>query len=329
MPITLEDLRAFTAVCETGSLSAAARRLGCTQPAVSQHVARLERELGVTLVERGRRGATATSAGRILRDAGAASLGALASGVREIARLRDGERGELTIATGGTTVRHFMRDATRRFLADHPGVALRFEPGASSSECIERLRAHGADLAFITCLDEPVGLEQRAVLEMQSRLIVASDDPLAKRRRITLRDLAGIRHVSLPPSTTSARQIQHLLAQQGVVPAVAATVDDFDTANAFVEAGLGHAIVPVVQALAFARTRRVAAIPISGLPPFRVGWAARSFEGLAPPGVRFMAAFERATGRWRNTAGVRILLASGRGPQRAGASGRRGGAVPI
>ena len=50
--MTLEDLRVFVAVCRVGSLSEVARGLHCTQPAVSQHVTRLERELGVALLER-------------------------------------------------------------------------------------------------------------------------------------------------------------------------------------------------------------------------------------------------------------------------------------
>ncbi|MGH9232554.1 MAG: LysR family transcriptional regulator, partial [Acidimicrobiales bacterium] len=50
--MTLDDLRVFVATCEAGSLSAVAREVGTSQPAVSQHIRRLERELDVTLFER-------------------------------------------------------------------------------------------------------------------------------------------------------------------------------------------------------------------------------------------------------------------------------------
>jgi hypothetical protein len=59
--VTLDDLRLFVAACDAGSLSAAARRHGTSQPAVSQHVRRLERELDVALLERGPPGAASST----------------------------------------------------------------------------------------------------------------------------------------------------------------------------------------------------------------------------------------------------------------------------
>jgi DNA-binding transcriptional LysR family regulator len=226
--------------------------------------------------------------------------------LREVRRLREGETGSLTIATGGTTVRHFLRDSARTFLREHPEVTLHFEPVSSSTVCFERLRAHRAELTFVTCLDPPAGLQQRPVFEMQSMLIVPADDPRAKRRRFELGQLGDIRYISLPESTTSAGQIRRLLAQQGASPEVVATVDDFDTAHLFVELGLGHSIVPAVHARSFVREGRVRAIPIRGL-AFRVGWAARSFESLSPPARAFLAGFRSSLGQWRSVAGVRVL----------------------
>src|SRR3989442_5434057 len=125
--MTFEDLRVFDAVCEAQNLSVVARTLGCTQPAVAQHVVRLERELGVTLLERTRKGVKPTAAGRTLYAATSAGLGALAMALREIQRLRDGAAGRLSIATGGTTVRHFLRAAVIQFRRRHLDATLHFE----------------------------------------------------------------------------------------------------------------------------------------------------------------------------------------------------------
>jgi DNA-binding transcriptional LysR family regulator len=73
--MTFEDIRIFNAVCERQNLSSVARGLGRTQPAVAQHVARLERELGVGLLERTRKGVVLTAAGRTLYEATSAGLG--------------------------------------------------------------------------------------------------------------------------------------------------------------------------------------------------------------------------------------------------------------
>jgi DNA-binding transcriptional LysR family regulator len=87
--MTLDDLRVFTAVAEAKSIGAVARQLGCTQPAVSQHTSRLERECGMPLLERSAKGITLTPAGQVFYDASSLGLGALALALREIQRPRD------------------------------------------------------------------------------------------------------------------------------------------------------------------------------------------------------------------------------------------------
>jgi DNA-binding transcriptional LysR family regulator len=304
--MTFEDLRVFNAVCEQQNLSGVARSFGCTQPAVAQHVARLERELGVSLLERTRKGVVLTDAGRVLHEATSAGLGALAMALREIERLRNGEAGRLSIATGGTTVRHFMRDAVIQFRRRHPDATLHFEPGASSQQCLDAVARRSADLAFVTMTGALRGFEQRPLMEHPLVLLVRRDDVLATRRRIRVRDLEGIRYIALPHSTSSHRFITAAVAKEGIRLVATAEVDDFDTANVFVELGFGHAIVPAVQGRAFARHGRVHAIPIQGLPPVLVGWAARSFQLLPPVAFEFMDLLAQAAARW-DIPGVRVL----------------------
>ena len=305
--MTLEDLRFFNAVCEAHSLSIVARNLGCTQPAVAQHVTRLERELGVALLERTPKGVILTTAGRLLYEATSSSLGALALARHEIQRLRDGHVGRLSIATGGTTVRHFMRDAVTQFRKRYPQVSIHFEPGDSTQHCLDALARRRADMAFVTICGEARGFEQRPVLEMPLVLLVHRSDPLAGRRRIPVRDLKGIRYISLPESTSSHRFIREALLHEGVTLTSTARVDDFDTANVFVELGLGHAIVPAVQGRNFDRTGQVRAIPIKGLPPIPVGWAARSFQLLAPVALEFMDILVETARQWETIPHLHIV----------------------
>lgn len=305
--MTLEDLRFFNAVCETPNLSSVARRLGCTQPAVAQHVARLERELGIALLERTRKGVVLTAAGRVLYDATSAGLGALGMALREIQRLRDGEAGRLSIATGGTTVRHFMRDAVIQFRKRYPHATLGFEPASSTQQCLDAVARRSADMAFVTLSGDLRGFEHRLVMEHPLVLLVRRDDPLASRRTIRIRDLKGIRYLSLPPSTSSHRFIAAAVAKEGVTLTPAAQVDDFDTANVFVELGFGHAIVPAVQGRNFDRAGRVRAIPIQGLPPVPVGWTTRSFKLLPPVALEFMEILAESATQWKGIPGVKLI----------------------
>ncbi|NDZ90466.1 LysR family transcriptional regulator, partial [Streptomyces sp. SID10115] len=201
--MTLDDLRVFIAVCRAGSLSAVARELSCTQSAVSQHVRRLERELGVSLLERQARGVVPTAAGRILQAAASDGIGGIDLAVRRLQEQVRGEGGRVRITTGATSVRHFMTEAVVGFRDRYPRVGLEFQTMSSSRSCFEALAADDLDLAWIT-VGEPVrGIEQRPVVELPWVLAVRADDPLAVRPRVEPAELAAGQLITPPEGSTS------------------------------------------------------------------------------------------------------------------------------
>ena len=103
--MTLEDLKTFRLVCHSESMSDAARQLNCTQPAVSQHIARLEKELKVPLLERGKRGITLTEPGELLLKRVDEAIESLDSAKRDLTSWYSGVSGELRISSnpGGET----------------------------------------------------------------------------------------------------------------------------------------------------------------------------------------------------------------------------------
>lgn len=291
--MTLEDLRVFAAVCEAHSLSAVARDLGCTQPAVGQHVARLERELGVPLLNRRARGVTMTAAGEVLYRASIDALGALAAAARQVTDIREGHSGSLQITTGTTTVRHFMQRAVVNFRAHFPEVSLEFRPRNSTRQCLELLRRDPVDLAFVTTGIPVQGLEQRSVIEARHMLLVPEDHPLSSRKRLRIADLRSLPFVGLRSYTSPESQLAKQLAEGGVVIRAVTMVEDWDNAGMMVELGMGLAIVPSIHAHSFMRSANLAAIRIDGLSPIHFGWAARSFDGLSKAAQHFMALVEQ------------------------------------
>lgn len=137
--MTLDDLRVFTAVCRTSSLSAAARDLSCTQSAVSQHVKRLERELGLSLLERHTRGVVPTPAGRVLYAAVTEGLGCIDHALRRLEEMARAEGGSVRVTTGATTVRHFMSAAVVDFRRRFPQASIEFQTETSSRGCFDAL----------------------------------------------------------------------------------------------------------------------------------------------------------------------------------------------
>ena len=305
--MTLEDLRVFLDVCETGNLSAVARDMGCTQPAVSQHISRLERELGVKLFDRSTQGVTRTEAGSVLMDAALESLNALGAGIDRIQAIHGESRAQLTITTGGTSVRHFLRDTVVKFRRILPDVTLQFLPANTTARCLELVRIGSAELALVTVHSEQQGVEQRTVAEQDLRLLVPTDDPLSKRKRVRVRDLEGIDYIGLSDDTTSASYLGGAFERQGVSVRQVMTVDDFDTACEFVELGLGYAVVPAIQAANFRKTSRVRGIPVTDLPALKIGLAARRWARLSNMAQTFVTVFERELARISRLPGVTLL----------------------
>ena len=305
--MTLEDLKIFVSACEAGSLSAVARQVGRTQSSVSQHIARLESELGVALLDRQARGVQPTEAGRILRELALEGLDAIELGLRRIRALKSGDSGTLTITTGGTTVRHFLKETVARFRQDHPAVNIRFLPANSSRRCLEILRLSQADLAFVTTGDPIRGISERTVARLHFFLLVSKNDPLAGRERLQLKDLKGIRYLGLSEGTTHRGAIEHAAAEQGVILRPEIVFDDFDTANIFVELNLGQAIVPAVHAHNFEKSGAVKGVLITDLPPISVGWAFRHWNHLPAPARDFVNIFSDEIKKMQNLSGVELM----------------------
>ncbi|WP_435228986.1 LysR family transcriptional regulator [Streptomyces sp. Tue6028] len=285
--MTLDDLRVFVAVCRAGSLSAVARELGCTQSAVSQHVRRLEREVGVGLVERQARGVVPTRAGRLLERAAAEGISGLDLALRRLDEMVRGGGGAVRIATGGATVRHFMADAVVEFRQQYPRVSLEFQTENSSRSCFEALGDHGLDLAWVTLGPPERGVEQRTVVSLPWVLAVRADAELAERERIEGEELAGMRLIGLPENSTSRAHLDTSYRELGVPSGASDTsVADWDTAVLLAGLGLGHAVVPALPGWGTGRDG-LRFVPVPALPPLPVGWAVRQWDALSPAARAF------------------------------------------
>jgi DNA-binding transcriptional LysR family regulator len=285
--VTLDDLRVFITVYETGNLSAVARTLCCTQSAVSQHIKRLEKQTGLALIERQPRGVAPTQAGRILYQAALGGMAALDTALRQLHELRDGHSGTVSVTTGGVSVRHFMAEAIVAFRRQHPDVTLEFRSAYSTRQCIELLNGGQVDLAWITLGQPQPGIQQRAVIRLPWILAVHADDPLATRDAIGPADLAAIRYIAYPATSASRQQLEQGFARLGITPPTPAGIADWDTATLLAELGIGHAILPALPRPTDPANSPVRTIPIPALDPLTVGWAVRQWNALSPLATEF------------------------------------------
>ncbi|GAU69538.1 LysR family transcriptional regulator [Streptomyces sp. NBRC 110611] len=290
--MTLDDLKIFAEVCRARNLSVVARETNRTQSAVSQHVRRLEKEIGLPLVERRPRGVEPTAAGEILHRAISDGLTALGDGLRLLDELRTGRSGTLAIATGATTIRHFMGAAVKEFRRRFPDVRLEFHTERSSERCLNALRGGQVDLAWVTITPSVQGVEQRAVIDLEWVLAMRHDDPLAAETELSadaLSRLSGIQLIRPPSSTSSGRQVDLHLGPDRMARQAPTSATDWDTALLLAELGLGHALVPAMPGLSGRPGNELRLVPVTGMSPLRVEWAARQWSALSPLAEQFAA----------------------------------------
>ena len=293
----LRRLRAFHAVAEHRSFSGAALALGYAQSVVSHHVAALEAELGLTLVDRGRRPVGLTEAGERLREHAVTVLGSVAAAEDEIRALAGLQTGRLRVGAFLTACTGFVPAALARFEAAHPGVEVHVDQ-IEPQEAREQLRAGELDLivtwSFYSAPQPSAdGVQQRHLADDPFRIVLPAGHRLARRRRVGLADLAGERFAAPPrgPAPVDYRaMLEGLCRAAGFGPEVGYEVPDVTVGRAFVAAGLAVGVMPE---LALPPPRPdIAVRPIPGLDPFRTveaAWMARRRVPAVAPMVAQLA----------------------------------------
>jgi DNA-binding transcriptional LysR family regulator len=249
--VELKHLRVLRAVAQAGSFSAAADDLDYTQPAVSKMVAALEREIGVTLLDRGTRPLRLTDAGEALALGAGAALERLAAARLEVDAIAKLGGGTLSVATFSSAGSALVVDALRELRRGHPAIEVSIAEKSMPSAAISALREYEFDL--VVTFDYPAvgavvgeGLEVHHLMDDPMDLVVPRDHRLAPRRRVGFADLADEDWL-LPdfgPQSPSFRLIDRGCMEAGFAPRVAFRINDCQMTQAMVAAGEGIALLP-------------------------------------------------------------------------------------
>ncbi|WP_232681001.1 LysR family transcriptional regulator [Nocardioides sp. R-C-SC26] len=281
-------------VVRAGSLSAAARELGWTQPAVSQHVARLERDAGMPLLVRGPGGVVPTEAGAVLirrADAIAAELRAAEEEIGQLAQLSAGRVSLLAFPSAAATL---VPDAVAALAADHPGVEVRFDE-QEPPEAIAAVQAGDADLALVFGYDAaPEGLGAlvwRALFE-ESMYLVAPRSARAADRAAGEGLAAWADADWVGGCARSRTHLIEVCDRAGFAPRIRYTTDDYVVVQNLVARGLGVTALPA-SALAAYRHPEVDAVPLGVFGRRRVGVIHRPGAEAVPASAALMERLHR------------------------------------
>jgi molybdate transport repressor ModE-like protein len=246
--LELRHLLALDAIAREGSFWGAAVALDCSQSAVSQQVALLERIAGHRLVERsrGRREVAVTEAGRLLL-AHAEAITAHVRALRaDFAAYDEGAAGVLRVGSYQSVGQRIVPSLLRQFAASWPRVEVRLEERAYDEELLDLVERGDLDLTFGIAPLRRGPFESVELLRDPYVVIVPAAWPVGTGDRpFRLRDLRGLPQVGFR-SCHGVNDLEEVLRGRGVQPEVVFRSDDNGTVQAAVAAGLGIALAPLL-----------------------------------------------------------------------------------
>jgi DNA-binding transcriptional LysR family regulator len=298
--LDLKLLTTFREVAVRGSFSEAASALDFTQPAVSQHISRLEASLGTRLLERNARGVTPTPAGELLVREASALLDAARRAEEKVRRAAGIGRPLVRISAFPSAAAGLLPGATRELRARRPEAELTLqvlenEPG------LDALLAGRIDVAVL--VQSPLspmparsGAEYLPIADDELRIAVAADHPLATRASVALEELCDEPFLVTEVAGTCADSnvVLNAFRDAGFEPSVAFASDDYQALQGMAASGIGVALIPTL-ALVSSRSD-VVVLPLRGRAPARQIVAAVR-EGERSPLVEHMIEALRSAGR--------------------------------
>jgi DNA-binding transcriptional LysR family regulator len=241
-----DQLRAFVTVARTGKFTAAARRLGESQPTLSRRVQQLERELGTRLVVRAPTGVVLTDAGTRFLPRAETAVASIDAGVNALDELAHEPRGTVAIGAQHTIGAYALPPVLASFHARYPDVNLRLVD-ALPEALEERLASGALDLAVFNLPVRHLDLTVHKLWQEDYVLAVPPQHRLASRRSIALVDAATEPFVVIP-NVPATQVLEAACAERGVEARVVVEVDNLETARRMVERGLGVALLPAIVA---------------------------------------------------------------------------------
>ena len=272
--LDVRRLQMLRAVAREGSLSAAARTLGYTQPAVSHHIARLEDEVGTAVLTRLGRGVRLTDAGLALVEHADAVLSRLTAAEEDVAAIAGLRAGRVRLAAFPSGSATLMAGALTRLRGDHPGIEVTFVE-AEPEDALPLLRAGELDLVlgFSYANGDGGDLIAEPLLRDPTHAVLPAGHPAARGKRpLALSKLAD--ETWIAGCERCRGHLLHVADAAGFAPRIDFATDDHLTVQSLIAAGLGVSLLPAL-ALCSARRDDVAVRTVAGEP-------ARTVEVVLP-----------------------------------------------
>ncbi|NBB12289.1 LysR family transcriptional regulator [Pseudomonas sp. SLFW] len=243
MNLEMSDLRAFVAVAELGTFSAAALDLHLSQPALSRRISKLEAKMGVRLLERTTRRVDLTAFGRDFARKARDILNSLDESLIGLGDVAGRMSGEVSVACVPSVVRYFLPQVLREFHERYPRIVIRvMDEGAS--DVLSSVVRNEVDFGLNYIGVQEANIDFQPVLKEAFVVACRRDHPLAKRPAVTWTELNAYDYMSVAKASGNRLLLDLALADAPDLPRSFCEVRHVMSVVSLVEAGVGIAAVP-------------------------------------------------------------------------------------
>jgi DNA-binding transcriptional LysR family regulator len=248
--MTTDELRSLVVVATERQLTAAARRLGITQPGLSRQLQSLERELGTKLLVRTSRGVSLTEAGERFLLHAQRALDALRMGTSELQEMSATPRGPVALGVVPSVGAYLLPDLLPRIRAQLPEVLIRLTQSHQPDALESQVASGRLDLAVVILPVRRVDLVAQKLWQEEFVLAVPRDHRLAALKRpVPLSEVVG-EPLLVVPDVPATQALKTVCEEQGQTPRIALEADNSESILRMVEHGLGVALLPAIIARA-------------------------------------------------------------------------------
>lgn len=238
----LDLYKVFCTVANNASISKAAKELFMTQPAVSQAVRQLERELDTRLFNRTPKGVTLTDEGKLLFEYAHSAINLLEVGEGKILEFKNLTAGELKIGVGDTISRYFLLPSLEYFHNQYPNIKFKIVNGTTLEIC-SLLKSGKVDIAICNLPVDDPAIEVKPCFDIQDIFVCGEKFRRLFQKPASFHDLVKLPLIFLEPNTISRKFVEEFLHGKGIQLEPEFELGSHDLLLEFAKINLGIACV--------------------------------------------------------------------------------------
>jgi DNA-binding transcriptional LysR family regulator len=273
MLVDLELYRFFYTVVKCGSLTKAARELFISQPAVSQSIKLLERQIGGTLFVRTAKGMELTDEGRIIYYYIEQAYDIIKTAENKFNQLKNLKFGGFTIGANDTLCKNFLLKYICGFNKLYPDVKIQIT-NRPTVETVKLLKSGKADIGFINLPTDAAGLDVRECFKIHDVFVCDKKSRDGIKEPLSPKEISELPLIAIESASTTRRSMDKFFEEKEISVKPAFELSSHELVLEFAKAGLGYGCVVKEFVADELRDGSLFEIPsVEALPPRGIGLA--------------------------------------------------------